>query len=288
MYNIIKDYRNDTALRHSFNELAIRTFGLNFEDWYQNGFWGDNYNPYSVVRDNKVIANISVNKTDMLFEGAVRHFLQLGTVMTDEAYRNQGLSKAIMEQIDADYNGKVDGIYLFANDSVLDFYPRFGFEKSHEYQYAKKVSNTGTCQLEKLSMNTPAAWRLLEAAMKRSVFSGRLDMINNNELIMFYVTKFMQENVYYHKQSDTYVIADLEGEELFIHNVFSGALQELDMIIALFGRDIKKVTLGFVPANTANYEVSKFHEEDCTLFIKGEGLDIIEKKMLRIPSLSHA
>lgn len=288
MYKIIKDYRNNTALRHSFNELALRTFGLNFEDWYQNGFWGDNYNPYSVVRDNKVIANISVSKTDMLFDGAVRHFLQLGTVMTDEACRNQGLSRAIMEQIDADYNGKSDGIYLFANDSVLDFYPKFGFEKSHEYQYAKKVSHTGACQFEKLRMNTPAAWRSLEAAMKRSIFSGRLDMVNNHELIMFYVTKFMQENVYYHKQSDTYVIADAEGENLFIHNIFSAALKELDTVTALFGRDIKRVTLGFVPTDTAAYEVTELHEEDCTLFIKGKGLDILQKEKLRIPSLSHA
>lgn len=288
MYNIIKDYRNDTALRHSFNELAVKTFGLDFEDWYQNGFWGDNYNPYSIVKDNKVIANISVNKTDMLFDGTVKHFLQLGTVMTDEAYRNQGLSRKIMERIEADYSGKADGFYLFANDSVLDFYPKFGFVKAPEYRYTKNISNTGACLLERIPMNTPAAWKLLWDAMERNVFSGRLDMSGNPELIMFYVTKFMQENVYYHKESDTFIIAEPDGESLFIHNIFSGTIRAVDEAAALFGEKVKKVTLGFVPFNDSDYEASEFHEEDCTLFIKGKALDIIKEERLCIPSLSHA
>ena len=51
---IIKGYRNDDALRGSFDRLAQRTFDLAFEDWYQNGFWGDDYIPYSVVIDGAV------------------------------------------------------------------------------------------------------------------------------------------------------------------------------------------------------------------------------------------
>ena len=58
---IIKKYRDKEELRKSFNELAKKTFGLNFEDWYQNGFWGDNYNPYSIVMDGRIVANVSVN-----------------------------------------------------------------------------------------------------------------------------------------------------------------------------------------------------------------------------------
>ena len=97
---ILKDYRENAELRHSFNELAKKTFGLNFEDWYQNGYWTDKYNPHSI---------------------------QLGTVMTDEAYRNRGLIRLIMEDIEKEYADKADGMYLFANDSVLSFYPKFGF-----------------------------------------------------------------------------------------------------------------------------------------------------------------
>ena len=51
MYRMVKGYRDNDLLRGSFNELAKETFGLNFEDWYQNGFWSDSYEPYSVVED---------------------------------------------------------------------------------------------------------------------------------------------------------------------------------------------------------------------------------------------
>ena len=49
-HEVIKNYRNNDALRRSFNRLAGDTFGLDFEDWYQNGYWGENYNPYSTGR----------------------------------------------------------------------------------------------------------------------------------------------------------------------------------------------------------------------------------------------
>lgn len=288
MFEIVKNYRDNEALRHSFNELAGKTFGLNFEDWYQNGFWTDNYNPYSVVIDGRVVANVSVNRTDMEINGEVKHFLQLGTVMTEESYRNQGLSRKIMEQIEADFDGKVDGYYLFGNDSVLDFYSRFGFRKAKEYQYSKKVSNTGTAQVKKAIMKNPESWKQLESVMNRNVFRGRFDMVNNNELIMFYVTKFMQENVFYHEATNTYVIAEEEEGSLFIHNVFSATLKSLDEVIALFGEEIKEVTLGFVPMETEGYTVTKYHEEDCTFFIRGEALNAVELDKLRIPTLSHA
>lgn len=289
MYEIINNYRDNTALRQSFNKLAEKTFGINFEDWYQKGFWGDNYNPYSIVIDGNVAANISVNKTDMVLDGVVKHFLQLGTVMTDEAYRNRGLSRIIMERIQADYNGKVDGIYLFANNSVLEFYPKFGFKQAKEYQYSKKVSNTKERQINKVDINNDSIRGDLVAAINNSVFESRLYMVNNSGLIMFYAAGVMRDNVYYHKDTDTYVIADSEGEKLFIHNVFSRKSVDLDVVTGLFGKEIKEVTLGFVPMETGDYDAAEIQGEDeCTLFIKGECLEIIEEEKLRIPSLSHA
>ncbi|MBQ7775007.1 MAG: GNAT family N-acetyltransferase [Lachnospiraceae bacterium] len=288
MYQVINNYRKDEVLRRSFNELAGKTFGLNFEPWYQRGFWGENYNPYSIVLDGKVVANVSVNKTDMVINGEVKHFLQLGTVMTDEAYRNRGLSRCIMEQIMADYENKMDGMYLFGNDNVLEFYPKFGFVPAKEYLYTKKVANTGECRLEKIVMDNEQAWKLLVEAIKGSTFPYKMYMINNPELIMFYVSSFMKESVYYHKDSDTYVIAEVEGENLFIHNVFSGRVQDLETVIGWFGQAVKEVTLGFAPWDGTDYNVAEFHEEDCTFFVRGEQLAVMEREKLRIPSLSHA
>ncbi len=66
-YEVIKNYRRDDALRASFNALAGKTFGIDFEDWYQNGYWTDAYNPHSIVIDGKIAANVSVNHTDFVW-----------------------------------------------------------------------------------------------------------------------------------------------------------------------------------------------------------------------------
>lgn len=288
MYRLVKDYRNNDCLRHSFNELARTTFGIDFEDWYRNGFWSDNYNPYSIVNDDRVIANVSVNRTDMVYEGAVRHLLQLGTVMTEEPYRKQGLCRKLMEWIEEDCGGWAEGMYLFANDSVLDFYPKFGFRKAKEYHCTKKLSNKEKCQFERISMDTADRWQALESAMGRNRFHGRFEMSGNPGLIMFYVTKYMGDKVYYHRGTDTYIIADWMEGEVFIHQIFSGTLSGFGAVAELLGKDVHRVTLGFSPMETERCEAEEFREEDCTLFIKGSGMEMMESGKLRIPSLAHA
>ena len=70
---IIKNIRDDAALRSSFNRLAEKTFGLNFENWYQNGYWKDNYIPYTAVLEGQVIANVSVNPMTFSENGILHH-----------------------------------------------------------------------------------------------------------------------------------------------------------------------------------------------------------------------
>ena len=54
--------------------------------------------------------------------GVTREFIQIGTVMTDKAYQNQGLAKKLMEHVMAQYEGRCDGIYLFSDLGALGFY----------------------------------------------------------------------------------------------------------------------------------------------------------------------
>ena len=288
MNELIKNYRKNDELRHSFNELAKATFGLDFEDWYQNGYWGENYIPYSIVKDGNVIANVSVNITDMNWKGSKKHFIQLGTVMTAESYRNQGLICQIMEEIEKDYGQDVDGMYLFANDEVLDFYPKFGFRTAVEHQYSKQVSIEESGTMAPVSMKSKQEWSVLVDAINKSIPFRAFEMVENSDLFMFYVTKFMQENVFYDKTTDTYVIAEIEGGELFIHNIFSKNEVDLDDVIKAFGAEIKQVTLGFTPKIKSGYTEKEVQEEDTTLFVKGDGFVAFNGEKVMFPTLAHA
>ncbi len=287
-YKKVQGYRDNDKLRNSFNELAKKTFGIDFTEWYSNGFWGDKYIPYSLVDGDRVIANVSVNLMSFDMEGVKKNYIQLGTVMTDKAYGGQGLSRQLMEDIIHEYNNKTEGIYLFANDSVLDFYPRFGFVKSLEYQYSKSVDFEGSIKTAKhMDMGDITNRNCLINAAENSISNDRFTM-DNTGLIAFYVTGFMRDAVYYIAEEDTYVIAEVEKENVFIHQIIASHKVDLNNVMRSFGSEIKKLTLGFPPIEDNGYDVQQLQEEDCTLFTLGKDLEVIEKKKLRFPTLSHA
>lgn len=285
--NVIHGYRSDKAIRDSFNALAEATFGLDFEGWYQNGFWKENYDPHSIVIDGEVVSNVSVNRTDLMIGGKRYRVLQLGTVMTAEEHRGKGYGREIMAYIEKEY-ADVDGIYLFANDTVVDYYPRFGFRPAVEYAYRKSVPQTGECKAEQVIMDHADAWAKLAKAMEKSTFREGCPMVENPGLIFFYVSQFMQEAVYYIAELDAWVIAEPEEGCLTIHNIFADEKVTIDAVAAAFGGDVKEIALGFAPECAEGWELSEIHEEDTHFFVKGGIFEVFEEKKLRIPSLSHA
>ncbi|WP_426350305.1 GNAT family N-acetyltransferase [Alloiococcus sp. CFN-8] len=285
-YTFAKNYKDDDTLRTSFNHLAGETFGLNFTDWYNNGFWGDGYIPYSLVDKGEVISNVSVNIMDFSLDGDDKHFIQLGTVMTHKDYRGQGLSRYLMEKVIEEYESKVDGFYLFANDTVLDFYPKFGFVKSKEYQYSKDVVPLGALKtIEDFDMKTKENWTMFLEAVKNSVCNDRFN-VKNLGLIAFYT---MNSNlVYYLEKESCYAMAEVSKDTLFLQQIIADHKVDLDKVIDAFGPEVKKVLLGFTPINGEGYHLEEVQEENSTLFIRGKGLEVIEKKRLMFPVLSHA
>lgn len=287
-YTYVTDYKNNDKLRKSFNELTEKTFCFNFVEWYTNGFWSEKYIPYSLADCNKIIANVSVNLMDFHMDGIKKHYIQIGTVMTDRDYRGQGLSRFLMEKIIDEYKDKTDGIYLFGNDSVINFYPKFGFVESKEYQYSKTIySANNENTIQHVNMDDKANWSKLLDAVKCSMVNDRLVM-DNPELFAFWTTGCLRNNVYYLAEEDIYIIADVKEDNLFIYQTVANHKINLEKIVSSFGCGIKEVTLGFTPYESNGYSVEELHEEDCTLFILGKDLEHIEKKKLMFPVLSHA
>lgn len=285
---IIKNYRKEDTYRASFNALAGKVFCLDFENWYQNGFWNDKYSPYSIVEDGKIIANVSVNRCDMKWNGKVYHLLQLGTVMTDPDYRGRGYSRILMEEIQKDYKDQCDGMYLYANDSVLEFYPKFGFRKCLEYQYSKEVSVENDAYIEKVPMDTPKDWANMVSVLNSYQQVGEYVMVNNSDLFMFYLSQFMTENVFYIAKSDTYVVGEVEDHVLTINGVWSKKNVTLDEVIEAFGKEITRVVLSLTPEDPSGYEVKEARFDDTTLFVKGKAFDEINSHKFMFQEITHA
>lgn len=291
---IIKNVRDREDIRLSFSALSKATFGLDFEPWYHNGYWSDRYVPYAIVMDGQVVANASANIMNFDMYGVSKTFIQIGTVMTDEAYRGRGFSKLLMQEIEKDYSDIADGFYLFANDSVVDFYPKFGYVKADEYCFSMDFSESGTQQVlplqtaEGLSMNVASHRDRLIEAMGASAPHSAFHMSDNDGLILFYLTQYMQECVYYIASEDAYVVAEIDESRLILHHAFSKTACQLNEIIAAFGPAIRRVDLGFTPLDIAGFDCSLLTEDDTTLFVKGNAFEGFSGKHLRFPTLSRA
>lgn len=278
--------QNDT-LRAAFNDLTRATFGFDFSDWYSAGHWGELYIPHVLTDGKKVVSNISVNLMRFRIDDVDKNYIQLGTVMTDQAYRNQGLNRSIMERILAEYRDQVDGIYLFANDSVLNYYPKYGFRPVTETEYF--LTRGAFSAAQPYTLLPVAAEALYEAVSAGTPNpNDGMYMSENLGLYQFWCTMEFSESIYRIPELDALVVADAEDGLLRIHQVIGSQSVDLFRLAASFGTAIQEVVFGFTPGDRAGLSSRPHKEEDTTLFILGDDLNRIEADGLLFPTFSHA
>lgn len=289
-YRFENNFKDNIKTRRSFNNLAKETFGFDFEEWYQNGYWNDSYRPYAILNGDIVVSNVSVTVLDFHMFGEKKRYVQIGTVMTDKGYQKQGINQYIMDSILDEWKDKCDLIFLFANDTVLEFYPKFGFTKANEYQYSKEITQeSGKSDVKNLDMSKSENRNLLLDKTRVGNKFSEFAVCNNEALVMFYCTSFMSGNVYYSKNNDAIVIAEYDGHTLYIEDIFtSNNIRLEDVIQDMVTSEVKKVVLGFTPKEQGVYDKKLIEEDNTTLFILGKDRTVFAENTLMFPILSHA
>ena len=218
-YKLDKQIVHNEVLRNSFIDLAIKTFDLSFKEWYRKGYWTDAYIPYALVSNNKVIANASANIIDLTWQGEPRRYIQIGTVMTDIDHRDKGLAGQLVREILTDWQDKADAFFLFANPTTVDFYPKFGFERTAEHQYIMPVVPAAG-DFRKLDMDQPEEVARLQRYYQKSNPFSQLRVEDNFGLLMFYCSAFMKHFVYYSDKNQAIAIAMQNGPALICFDIF--------------------------------------------------------------------
>ncbi len=287
-YTFRDKVRDDEAALPGFLDLAKEVFGLDFTPWRADGWWGGDYIPHVLMDDEKVAANVSVNIIRARWQGVEKRFIQIGTVMTDPACRGQGLARHLMEEVLARYAGNSDGMYLYANDSVLDFYPKFGFVHAQEYQYSLPVKSSGL-PVRKLDMDAPRdRAKLIEAYLTRSNPYSALPVLGNTGLLMFYCGRFLKDCVYEIPDLGAVAVAKRDGDWMLCYSVFGGNATLPEVLNALAEDATRTAALGFTPLDAADFTVEARREENTTLFATGELLSLLSENKIMFPLLSHA
>lgn len=290
---LVSNYMRDDALRHALNDLTKKTFGFDFEDWVTGGYFEGDYIPYSFIEDGKIISNVSANRMTFLQNGVERNYIQIGTVMTDEAYRRQGLAKKLMEHVVNQYKDSCDGFYLFANLDAVDFYSRCGFSKETEYRYSVKNEFCMGKSAGEIFMPVNTADEQMKQKymdmVRRSAVNSSLEQLNKFGLQMFYSADM--ENVYYAKDMDCFIVAEMEENTLLLQSILCGKHVTLLDVLQRVRGEYHKCQLGFTPAlKDMDICVTEQYDgaDDYRLFYSGEQLKRIENEKLYFPELSHA
>lgn len=272
---LVFDYKNNEKLRKSFNELSQSTFGINFEEWFQKKMWNDRYECYSIKADGKIVSNASVNKFKFLIKGKKKKALQIGTVMTHKAYRNKGMAKEIINFILEKFENEYDVIYLFANNSVLDFYPKFGFRKMAQKQLYtnEKIEKNSIYNFRKLDMdNLDDVFLLKEIAVNRIPNAESFDVIGGHEVLFWYFLNVFRDNIYYDENKNVVVIYTVDGDRLNIHDIVLRDKKDYRGIIgSLASENINEISFDFnIEADNINICEKDADDEDNVLFVKGD------------------
>jgi len=247
----MKDYKNNEVLRTSFFELATNTFGLSFENWYQQGCWSERYIPFSFVEGDRVIANVSVNILELIINGEKKKAIQIGTVMTHPEYRRRGLSASLMNKVLEEYENKYDFMYLFANDTVLDFYPKFGFKAVEEQLFSMNFTPSPFEQtgIRKLNVSQADDLRLIcKFASERLPVSQRFATDYTQGILMYYCLNVFSDDIYYLKDENAIAIYEKENNHMEIFDIISTKEVKIqDILTKIAGRDTEKITFHFTP-----------------------------------------
>ena len=279
--------RDVPDLRQSFFELARQVFGLDFEPWYQGGYWNEDYRPFVLAYKGRVVSCVAVNEIRTRINGADKRFIQLGTVMTYPDFRGQGLARFILEQV-LEETAEADGVYLFANDSVLDFYPKFGFRPEKEAQCRTAVSPRKG-NVRKLDLDSPVDRELLISHyLEQNNPYSAFPMLGNTGLLMFYCGNFWKEDVFLLEDFDTVAIALPEGEQFTCCELFGDGKAPLTELLGILAGhfSLEKAALGFPPAE--KLPLFPYKEEDSTLFVLEGKENPCQNGAMLFPFLSHA
>lgn len=284
-------YQFSTSIREeglcqSFNQLTRLTYGFDFTRWQAAGLWTHRYQPHCLLHGGQVVANVSVNQMRFLWGDKSLSMIQLGTVMTHPDFRGQGLSRYLMERVLREWAGKADLVYLFANHTVLDFYPKFGFIPMGQTLFSREIPAGQKGEARHLDPEREV--QLIRHLAEEGKPQGRIQMVDNCQLALFHLLGPYRDCLYHLPQLDALAVAQREGDALLLWEVFAPGPIPLDKVLAALAQPgVTRAVLGFTPWGEGFCQTALPGEDD-QLFAQGPALSLLGKRPFCFPALSHA
>jgi GNAT superfamily N-acetyltransferase len=288
-YSLIKDYRDDKNLVNKYHEFISQIFpSISFRDWYEKGFWTKNYIPYSLIKNDVIISNVSVSIMDVFVDGEEQIAAQIGAVGTLPENRRQGLSRYLMNYVIEKLKDDVHFFFLFANDTVMDFYPKFGFRNVKEKNFIlENIIPKTNYSARKLNLRNTADYSLMQNLIKkRKPITKNFGAQKYDFITMWHILNIYSNDLFYLDEEEVIFI---ETEKEGILNIWEVIFtEEFDFQKALCkiitSESIKKIICHF-PQDQLKYEYNQIISEQSGLFVKGETFK--NHSTMKFPETAH-
>lgn len=272
----------------AFHDYVGRVFpGVSFRRWAAYAGWQDDYRAFALLDANRIVASASLTRMDVVLHGRAVRGWQLGAVGTDPSYRRRGLQQRLMQHVLAQ-TGAEDLVFLFANDEVLDFYPRFGFRRARESVFtADHRVEPGGAPLRILAPDSLADRELLArvaaaAEPSTALFGAR----GYGSIVLWYVCNFHGEHVRYVPEHDALIVAEQAGSSLLVYDVLARKRFDVaEQLPRLITAPIDRIELFYSPERDWPSAQPSREYSDSPLFVRGPYL--MPEQPFKFPALAQ-
>jgi len=281
---------SDFAWHDRFFDFVASIFkgGRTFSDWGARGGWIDGYEIFAMVVDNQIVSTVGRQSMQYVINGKARKGYQIGAVATHSNRRNRGLARLLVKKVLSQLDTADQPVILFANPSVLDFYPRFGFRRLTQSRFIGHTDLHPAAPLAPsldLTRPTDRAWLADHCARARvigQVFAAR----DYYPILLFHLTR--QPRMTFRLDSfGAVVIARQYGERLLIEDLLATRPFRLrDALPHVCAQPVRTIEFGFHPeAWWSDAESQAFDDDSSPLFVWGAATEV--KGPVRFPDLAQ-
>ncbi|MCP4601527.1 MAG: GNAT family N-acetyltransferase [Proteobacteria bacterium] len=274
-------------LANPFYKLQELVFpSLNLKWAYRNDLVPPNVVPFGIFENERAVSILNTTTMDLIVGDTLTKAMQLGTVATNPKFRGRGLGAKLMNHALEYYSGLTDAVFLFANDTVLEYYPKFGFEPIDEYLFYLDLSDPlKQTSFRKLNPDRPLDKRILfEKFDNRIPVSKTFGIADYSTLAKWYCLKFFKEDLWYSEPLDTVLVAKAEKSRVVIHDVVSNKLRK-DFFKYFSWPGATQAILQFIPDMFEGNFSAAIDTGSDTLFAMGD-FNWVDKTV-KIPTLAR-
>lgn len=254
------------------DKLVQKNFGFSFKPWYDQQYWSNSHIPYALFEQDICVATVMVSLFNFTYRGQEKYYVQLGTIMCDEAYRNNDHTRQLLTYVLQEWEPKCDGIFLYANNEDLSFYPKFGFIREKVYRQ--------TCTVVKTQSN------VINLDLSNTIDHASIKMQLHQPIVMFHILMYLRDYIYYLPNNDS--IAIIHYKTLFCYDIYAkSSISIKDLLSNITDEPYEHIVFCFPVWEKYQLTYSHHDEEDTHLFVFAGKDNIFHKYHMMFPTICH-